>query len=1039
MKNILLKENWKLFCLDPERGFLEGAYKKKFTPKEFAEVALPKTASAAWLEAGKIPDPFFGKNNLNTLWMEEKEWWYLRDFELPKSEEGWEIVFHGANYRAEAWVNGVALGQWKGSFLKKSFRLDPKSLHLEKHNRLAVRVRAQELAWLDGSVVKPEKGSHDSTRLVRTQAPTPQYAHGWNWSPHHIAVGLWRPVELRFRPTARLTNARFFFSLGTGFKTGKISFTAEIKNTGTRANAGLALELKSPQGKKIFAKAYPVAVPADSKKKFRFDFVIKNPELWWPNGYGRQPLYTANAELILKKKTIDKHVSRQGFRKVEMIANLNDEAILKLSGQTNRMWSIVGKPYPWTLRVNGKRIFIKGTNWCPSDNLYREGRPRLERFLRLAAKSHSTMLRVWGGGLTEGEDFYDLCDELGLVVFQEFWLACGSYPGMDQDGFVESARSEMLRLRERTCLAWWGGGNEFDPNTKENKPLIDSLETLAGEVDGKREFRRGSPYKGDRHGGLVYLPHRTTNKYRDLLPGKKRIVLLRSEMAVGRSPMRPENLKKFIPEKSLWPIDWDQYQYHHARKSEWEVVTRPFGKTDEWHRELLNASVMHAVDNRMNMEYTRLHKYESSGCLSWQLNGSWPSFHREHIDWYGQAKSVFYYYQNAMRPVILCADIEKLVFHPGETIHFPLFIVNDLHQKFSGQWSWKILSLDGKKLAGFDKPLTTDIPADASLPLKPIQWKVPANLAESAFYLELQMEANGETFHNLYWLAVSPDTRAEGGLPLDSFELDYLGAKKKVRLPHYFFLPQGDDELTEEDDKKALVEKKFRKAVYRTTFDLPGMDLTKSFEVFVHDLSGDDEIRVNGQPIGRTELAPDERNYRADPLRWPTLPIRFYDIPQDLLKEKGNRIEISVNGERMTEGQDQCFGLAEKVFIREKTPDAERMKIRRYFKETPFFIPIAEGPKAELKIVFTQTGPHSHKTGTEYAIRIENISKIPAAFVNLDLEGSGDTLFHFSEGAFSLSPGGALQIHLRIEGPLPKGCRLRSIGLNVVEKYTDFP
>ncbi|MBL8994640.1 MAG: hypothetical protein JNM63_14945, partial [Spirochaetia bacterium] len=485
---------------------------------------------------------------------------------------------------------------------------------------------AQELAWLDGSVVKQEKGSHDSTRLVRTQAPTPQYAHGWNWSPHHVAVGLWRPIELIHRPAARLRAPRFYFSLSPDFKTGKISFTGEIENRSSDNKATLNLELQSPQGKKMIAKSLSIKTPSGSTKKFKIDLTIKQPELWWPNGYGRQPLYNAKSELIQKKKVVDCHASRQGFRTIKMVPNKNDEGILKLSGQTNRMWSIVGKPYPWTLQVNGKRIFIKGTNWCPSDNLYREGRPRLERFLRLAAESHSTLLRIWGGGLTEGEDFYDLCDELGLVVFQEFWLACGSYPGMDQDGFVESARSEILRLRERTCLAWWGGGNEFDPNTKENKPLIDALDKLAGEVDGTREFRRGSPYKGDRHGGLVYLPLRTTNKYRDLLPGKKRIVLLRSEMAVGRSPMRPENLKKFIPEKSLWPIDWDQYQYHHARKSEWEVVTRPFGKTDSWHRELLNASVMHAIDNRMNMEYTRLHKYESSGCLSWQLTDLGPPF-----------------------------------------------------------------------------------------------------------------------------------------------------------------------------------------------------------------------------------------------------------------------------------------------------------------------------------------------------------------------------------------------------------------------------
>ncbi len=565
-RRIDISSGWRITWCELDAGLLgpnQRAYERDFEPGDVVPATMPMTAPAACLAAGRIPDPYYGRNNLKLTWMEQKEWWYFKDFDLPRLDGTYRLTFEGVNYRAEAWLNGIQVDVWEGTFLKRSIDLDPKILK-RRDNRLTVRVRAQERAWEDGSEPGPRR-FQNSTAHIRTQRPTPQYAHGWNWSPHLIAVGIWRPVHLEWFGTARFENARIWTELSENLEIGHVRFTGEVRNFAPEPQI-LSLHF-SVSGSNDLNEDIEVPVKAGPGQTVpaKAELAVTNPRLWWPNGHGSQPLYKVEARLVNRGQICDRHVRRQGFRRIRFVRNTNDEQVYGDSGQTNRMWSIVDRPYPWTLEVNGKRIFCKGSNWCPVDNLYRPREGHVRRLLCLARDAHYVMLRVWGGGLTESEQFYDLCDKLGLVCFQEFWLACGSYPAMDYPAFLESARSEIVRLRERTCLAYWGGGNEFNPDSLENKPLIDALEKLVMRADSTREFRRGSPYRGDRHGGLVSAPLRTTNKYSDLLPGKKRIVLLRSECAVGRSPARPADILKFIPHAAHRPINWAEYQNHHAQ------------------------------------------------------------------------------------------------------------------------------------------------------------------------------------------------------------------------------------------------------------------------------------------------------------------------------------------------------------------------------------------------------------------------------------------------------------------------------------------
>lgn len=1029
-QEIDLSTNWRVFHQDLDMGLFGNsgrAYQHDYEPEECVTANVPVTAPAAWYAAGKIEDPYFGMNARDQLWMEQKEWWFLKEFDLPRLDGVWRLTFEGVNYRAEAWLNDVQIGVWEGSFLTMRIDLDPKLL-LEKGNRLAVRIRAQERAWEDGTQDDP-RGFQNSSAHIRTQRPTPQFAYGWNWSPHLIAVGIWRPVRLEWMGAARFEETRIHVDVSDDLKTGQVQFTGEVKNLAdSDRKVSLEFTITDPDGIESIETSDVFEIPAGQCHPVSLEREISNPALWYPNGYGDQPLYDIRVRVVSEDGQVcDERKRRAGFRRIEFVPNTNDEAVQATSGQSNRMWSIVGKPYPWTMVVNGKRVFSKGSNWCPVDNLYRNRDAHIRRVLEFARDAHYVFMRVWGGGLTESDFFYDCCDELGIVCLQEFWFACGSAPAMDYRVFMENLESELKRLRERTSIGLWGGGNEFNPDNHENRPIIDLIHECVDDLDGTREFRRGSPYRGDRHGGLVSTPHYTTNKYRDLLPGRKRLVLLRSECAVGRSPTRPSNIRKFMPEDSLWPIDWKQYQNHHAQRPEWEMVSRPFGKPQDWEQALLYASVFHCLDSRLNMEFSRANKYESSGCWTWQMNASWPSFHREHIDWYGDPKPVYYWYKNACKPVIGLADFERFVYHPGERLDPAIVSVNDTDQPVPVNLDIRIYSVDGKLL--HETARNGEIPADGLLHHRELDWEIPLQLAERALYLAVKTRRDGQLIHeNTYFVAISPDIRFANAQPVgEDLKLDYLGRSIHVSAPHYYTLSEIVDEPTEHDKEQKQASRDELDAVYTATFDLDQALVGKAVEVHLPGLSADDTVFLNGKEIGSGELDIEtEWNYEADPLRWPFLPVRYYAVPEELIQESGNVLEIRLSGQRLAPHTDKRFGLTRMITVREQTPVDLQERIAVYERRMEFFTPISKGPQARLSASIEKSGDG------QMIVELVNDGSIPAAFVVLDLENEGAARFAFDEGAFAaILPGETISLRLAIEGPIHDAASVLVRGLNL--------
>ncbi|HBE02785.1 MAG TPA: hypothetical protein DC049_09975, partial [Spirochaetia bacterium] len=423
----LLSDNWKIVQFDFNKGLEAGAYKKNFYNAESLNARIPQTVPSILFANGKIADPYFADNVLTLDWIEKKEWWFYTDIIINrKPGRKYSIFFEGINYRAEIWFNSVQIGILEGMFNSSEFSI-PEEIIAKGQNRLSLRLRSQENSWEDQPARDISRGT------IRTQGTVAQFSYYWNWAPHLIPIGIWRPVYLREKSYASLGSLDASTGISSNLKTGNVnikcsiiynthSFFAGKKNKSSR-RVILCGDLKNPSGKIVCSKAVNINIPAAGSgiKNCRLKISVKNPKLWWPNGYGDQPLYKLEIKLAESGgKPIESTGRSMAFREIKLIRNTDSAAVQALSGQSNRMWSIKGDPYPWTLVVNKKRIFAKGVNIVPFDSMYNFTSERYRRILELARDSHLIVLRVWGGGITENDEFYDLCDKYGLLVWQEF-------------------------------------------------------------------------------------------------------------------------------------------------------------------------------------------------------------------------------------------------------------------------------------------------------------------------------------------------------------------------------------------------------------------------------------------------------------------------------------------------------------------------------------------------------------------------------------------------------------------------------------------
>ena len=767
-----LSGNWQMKDFSIGQGAVKKLQLLKAAPPGSFSIDIPGTVRAALLKAGEIPDPYVGYDNEKSLWVEEKEWWFFRTFRVESSLEGRciDLQFEGASFQGEVWLNGQPAGELKGMLNPRAFDVT-RLLHYGGENTLAVRLEAA-----------PDARFRETTRGLtwmkrRDQLySVAQCMYGWDWGPHGFPIGLWRPVKLRVSGPIRLDHPSIRTRIPSAAEA-VCDISLDLRNLTDRprqtALQGAIVEKETGASAAVFHEVYDLA-PRETRT-VHFQVPVKNPKLWWPNGMGRQDLYLLRAAALDGTAESETLTTQFGIRELKLVANDHvDEFVATMKEHVGDIYHLgnVAASYPWTFQVNGKKMFAKGGNWIPIDQLLRLDRDRYDRLLTLARDSHFNLLRVWGGGLYETDDFYELCDRYGILAWQEF-LSNRSFSKIDRDNFLEGAESAVLRLRNHPSLTFWCGGNEFDPDDQGSKAVIDSLAELLRKLDPEREFHRASPYMGDDHYWGVWHAMQPYTAYRVVRP-------FRSEAGLNAPPVLEDYLR-FTPEDKRWPLDQTWVEYHGEYQTRFVHLNKlqryagEFGESRDLADFIRKSQLYQALGNEFNMEFCRSNKFRNSGFLVWQFNDIWPVISWATVDWYGTPKPAYYSQKRASRPIHVAADFERYLWKPGETFAADIHLLNDTDAPVAqATYHARLLDLEGRVLAEQSGPAAGA--ANQSVKIGRIERRV----TDQMFFLSVELTgADGKSISDLlYPIAAVADTAHFANIfPLDRMPQAQLTAE----------------------------------------------------------------------------------------------------------------------------------------------------------------------------------------------------------------------------------------------------------------------
>ncbi len=750
---INLNGEWEMKDFTRGIGIAKQVFLPSNKPEECLPYKVPGTVRTALLAAGEIPNPYNGYDNEKSLWVEQKEWWFFKSFNIVKELKGKfiQLLFEGTSFRGEVWLNGTQIGELNGMLNPHSFDISS-ILNYGEKNSIAVRLEAPPDSWTNLTFQGLTwRSSRDQLFSIA------QCMYGWDWGPHCVAVGLWQPVKLIATGALRISHPYISSKIISDDKAG-CNIQIDVSNLTNQSKeaeiAGMILEKDSKSKIAKFQKN--IKLKPNETKTIELTLGVKNPKLWWPNGMGEQNLYLLNAAITEGSMLSDSLTTQFGIRELKLVDNENVKEFVKSMkedlGDPHHLGKVVGS-YPWTFLVNGEKMFAKGGNWIPIDQLLRLDHTRYDRLLKLVKDANFNLLRVWGGGLYETNDFYDLCDKYGILTWQEF-LSNRNFSKIDRKNFLDGARDAVYRLRNHPSLTFWCGGNEFDPDDQGSKSVIDSLGALLKEYDPQREFHRASPYMGDDHYWGVWHNKEPYTKYRIVRP-------FRSEAGINAPPVYEDYLK-FTPDSMLWPLDTIYVEYHgesnvrFAHLGKLLRYANEFGESKNIQEFITKSQLYQAIGNEFDMEFCRANKFRNSGFLVWQFNDIWPCLSWSQVDWYGTPKPSYYFLKRASRPVHISADYEKYLWNTGEVFNANIYLLNDKQAPVKAyKYIARIFDAEGHMLA--EKSGGAEAEANQSTGIGKIEYKIPGEMKGRSFFVSVELNDNNgkEISYALYPIAVT--------------------------------------------------------------------------------------------------------------------------------------------------------------------------------------------------------------------------------------------------------------------------------------------
>ena len=650
-------------------------------------MSVPGDVHTALHHAGVIPDPYFGRNENDVQWVAQQDWVLERHFVVDDPQASWYLDVDYLDTVAVIFVNDVPVLSADNCF--RRYRPDVSDALQPGENTIRIHFHSSVTAGAERQARQPfYVPYHEGNSPIANgnMLRKPQCHFGWDWNIAIAPLGLYGTIALKRLDTARIervTTSQHHIEGGVELHVTVTLFADNAASVPVHLSLGeerLRLDCGVSAG----------------ETTLRHIFFVENPKLWWPAGSGEQTLYSLSVELP------DETVTRQiGFRTIELLTD-KDEAGSRFA-----------------FRVNGREIFCRGANWIPADALHSlTSREKTEDLLCSAVEANMNMIRVWGGGFYEADWFYDLCDRMGLMVWQDFMFACNLYPCTDDflDNVEHEVEYQVKRLSSHPSLALWCGDNElvgaltwFDESRNNrdrylvaydrlNRTIEKALKAAApdalwwpsspasGYLDyGDAWHADGS---GDMHYWSVWHENKSFDNYRSVQPR------FCSEFGFQSYTSMPV-IRTYADEKDM-NIASPVIELHQKNAGGNERIAGTMFRYFRFPKDFANfvylSQIQQALAIKTAVDYWRSLKPHCMGTLYWQLNDTWPVASWSSLDYGGSWKALHYVARRFFQPV----NVSAIPAEDNRSIRFSM--VNDTAEDVEIDMNIFALTMDGQRI-----------------------------------------------------------------------------------------------------------------------------------------------------------------------------------------------------------------------------------------------------------------------------------------------------------------------------------------------------
>ncbi|SFS71613.1 beta-mannosidase [Paenibacillus sp. BC26] len=738
---------WKLRGADGQRGAVKTHHLFETDAAKWMDATVPGEVHLELMKQGLIEEPTEGLNALSARWVEENLWSYRRSFTASEEAIGnhaW-LIFEGLDYHAKIYLNEELIGEHANFYRPCKVAVTGK---LRKENLLVIVLDSGLHMAGNKSIEGYYENSQDHELHKRIWLRKPQSSFGWDWSTRLVNVGIHKPVALEWATSVRLDDVVVLSEVNETMDEAVVTVRAFVEGCGENPVSG-KLTVRIGEDTNAAVQSFDYTIEP-GMQRLEAKCTVANPKLWWPAGHGEQHLANVEVELHAADELAGKRSKRIGFRKLRINQDPHPS----------------GGSY-FYLEVNDRPVFAKGANAIPPDMIFqRADRARYEGLISRALEANFNFLRVWGGGIYETDDFYELCDEHGIMVWQDFVFACADYPVTDAT-FMSNVKQEAIhnvrRLAHHPSLVMYCGNNENEWHTFYREEGIiypdyalyhHILPRIVQAEDPGRYYQPSSPFspdhqypnandRGDQHPWTVGFENNDFRDYREMIcrfPNEGGIL--------GTTSLSATNA--CLPEGGGSVLSYAWQQHDNAVDS-WFALSAPDKQISDWigldprsmsiEQFVYYGGLIQGEGLREYIDNFRRRMFDCASAIFWMFNDCWPATRSwTVVDYYLNRTPAFYPVKRAFQPISVVAAKE------GQTVR--IFGINETEQTWSGELQVGLFRFSGAYV--MDERLKVELPPNTSvcvLEFSDAQWE-EAGITDTAVFARLLNEQEDTVARN---------------------------------------------------------------------------------------------------------------------------------------------------------------------------------------------------------------------------------------------------------------------------------------------------